>query len=338
MESNPTPTPLRLLADKRDLLIGAAVNTRVLFGTADPRYAETLTQECNACVAENCFKPSEVWRGPRDYRWDQTDALMDWAETHGLTLRGHTLVWHSQTPRWLTPEAAAALAPSELAALLRDYIHAVVGRYKGRVAHWDVVNEAVTDPNDNGLVTPRTDSLWYRTLGPGYLAQAFRWAHEADPDALLYYNDYEIEEPGPKSDAVYALLTDLLRDGVPLNGIGFQAHLVNGWRASNGTRANLRRFAGLGLDWLFTEADVRMRLDGALPTAAQLNAQADAYADLTDLCLTIERGKGLIVWGITDKYSWIPGFRPGEGAALPLDEHYRPKPAYTAIAQRLAGG
>lgn len=327
---------LRRIAETRDLPVGSAVNMAALNG-ADPRYAHTLTGEFNACVAENEFKPSEVWIGPREYDFSVTDRLADLATGNGMLLRGHTLVWHQQTPRWLRSYPDVPVNDTELGALLRDYIHAIVGRYKGRIAHWDVVNEAVHDPEPDGI-TPalREESVWFRALGPDYLAQAFRWAHEADPDARLYYNDYEIEAVGPKSDAVYDLLRNLLAQGVPVHGIGFQGHLLNGWRATEAHRNNLRRFRELGLEWAVTEADIRMQLDGAAPTPEQLADQATGYADLAGLCVSEPGCRGLIFWGFTDAHSWIPGFRKGWGAALPFDKEYRPKPAYHAVCEALS--
>ncbi|MES2460169.1 MAG: endo-1,4-beta-xylanase [Armatimonadota bacterium] len=328
--------PLRELAKSAGLPIGAAVDMKLLSGS-DPRYKETLQREFNACVAENAFKPSEVWIGPREYDFSVTDRLADLAAENGMLLRGHTLVWHQQTPRWLKNEADHP-SPDELKVLLRDYIHAVVGRYKGRVAHWDVVNEAVHDPGVDGAAPGlREDSLWHRALGPEYLRLAFQWAHEADPDARLYYNDYEIEAVGPKSDAVYALICSLIETGAPIDGIGFQGHFMNGWRATDAHRANIRRFVELGLEWAVTEADIRMELNGNPPGEEQLATQAAGFEDLTRLCRTEENCRGLIFWGFTDAHSWIPGFRKGWGASLPLDEAYRPKPAYCAVSAALAG-
>lgn len=330
-------TSLRRLAEARGLPVGAAVNMAALGGD-DPRYAETLRAEFNACVAENAFKPSEVWIGPREYDFSVTDRLADFAAENGMLLRGHTLVWHQQTPRWLSSESGRGVPAEELSGLLRKYIHTMVARYKGRIAQWDVVNEAIHDPDPEGA-TPglREESVWHRALGPDYLAQAFRWAHEADPDARLYYNDYEIEDLGPKSDAVYTLLRDLLAQGVPLHGIGFQGHLLNGWRVTEAHRANVRRFTELGLEWAVTEVDIRMRLDGAPPTPEQLADQAEGYEELTRLCVTDPQCRALIFWGFTDRYSWIPGFRKGWGASLPMDEEYLPKPAYHAVCKALTG-
>lgn len=329
-----TTGTLRLLAEARGLSIGTAVAMAPLCG-GDPRYTETLRREFNACVAENAFKPSEVWVGPREYDFAATDHLADFAAENNMLLRGHTLVWHQQTPRWL--KDPDAFAPEELRGLLRDYIHALVGRYRGRIAHWDVVNEAIHDPAPEGAIPGlREESIWHHTLGVDYLRLAFQWAHEADPNARLYYNDYETEALGPKSDAVYALLRSLNAEGTPIHGVGFQGHLINGWRLSEAHRANVRRFVDLGLEWAITEADIRMQLDGVPPTAEQLADQAEGYAGLCNLCLTEPRCAGLIFWGFTDAHSWIPGFRKGWGASLPLDETYRPKPAYHAVYDALA--
>ncbi len=332
---------LREIAQSAGLPIGAAVDRSVL-QRGDAHYRETLVREFNGVVAENAFKPSEVWIGPREYDFSVTDALADFAQTNGLLVRGYTLVWHQQTPRWLA-EHEKTLTPGECRDLLRDYIHAIVGRYKGRIAHWDAVNEAVLDapidaPHPPGLRTGE-GSVWERTLGPDYLQWAFEWVHEADPDARLYYNDYEIEAVCPKSDAIYNLVKGLLEKNVPIHGVGFQGHLLNGWRLTDSHIENTRRFTDLGLDWLITEADIRMELNGNPPTPEQLQTQATGYADLAHCCKTDPRCTGLFVWGFTDAHSWIPGFRKGWGAALPLDEQfdeqYEPKPAYNALCAAL---
>ena len=232
------------------------------------------------------------------------------------------------------------MSPNVLRDLLRDYIHALVGRYRGQIAHWDVVNEAICDTEPDGVMPglrSGKNSVWERTLGPDYLRLAFEWAHEADPDARLFYNDYEIEATCPKSDAVYALLQNLLARGAPVHGIGFQGHLVGGWRAEKSHTANLSRFLDLGLEWLVTEADVRVPLENGRASETQLAEQAAGYADLARLCVTVPHCRGLFLWGFTDAHSWIPGFRPGWGAALPFDEAYRAKPAYDALRDALAG-
>jgi endo-1,4-beta-xylanase len=319
--------PLRALADMRGLPIGTAVDMPAL--EAEPKYRETLHKEFNACVAENAFKQPAVWKGPYEYSFAAPDRLAAFAQENGMALRGHTLIWHQAVPHWLRDGDYPARAVRDM---LRAYIHAFVGRYRGRIGQWDVVNEALAD--DGGL---RRDSFWYRTYGEDYISEAFTWAGEADPDARLYYNDYGAEDMGPKSNGVYALVRRLQSQGTPIHGVGLQCHFENGWRVTDDHRANVRRLEGLGLDWQVTECDIRICLDGPAPTAEQLAEQARGYGDLIGLCLDEAGCRGFLVWGFTDRHSWIPGFRAGWGAALPLDDDYQPKQAYDAIAAALWG-
>jgi endo-1,4-beta-xylanase len=294
------------------------------------QYGQVLAREFNMCVGENAFKPAYVWKGPREYGFEDTDRLAAFARENNMALRGHTLIWHQSVPPWLKE---GGYKPAEVRDLLSAYIHAIVSRYRGQITAWDAVNEAVEDGENPRL---REESFWYQTLGPEYIDLAFQYAHEADPGVKLYYNDYEAENMGPKSNAVYALVKDMQARGIPIQGVGLQAHLINGWRVSDEHRENVRRIAELGLEWQVTECDIRMELNGKAPTEEQLQVQAEGYADLIRLCREEPGCKGFLVWGFTDAYSWIPGFRQGWGAALLLDEHYNPKPAYHAIAEALA--
>lgn len=321
-------TPLRALAEIRGLPIGAAVDLTAL--EAEPEYRQTLHKEFNMCVAENAFKALSVWIGPYEYAFDGPDRLAAYASENGMMLRGHTLVWHQAVPDWLRE---GGYSPHDIREMLRAYIHAFVGRYRGRIGQWDVVNEAIGE-DETGL---RQDSFWYEALGPDYVSQAFTWASEADPDARLYYNDYGAEDMGPKADEVYTLIRRLHDQGTPIHGVGLQCHFENGWRVTDDYRSNIRRLEELGLDWQVTECDIRMALNGAEPTAEQLAEQASGYADLVGLCLAGARCRGLLIWGFTDRHSWIPGFRPGWGAALPFDADYHPKPAYEALAMTFWG-
>ncbi|MFJ8669107.1 endo-1,4-beta-xylanase [Streptomyces sp. NPDC093600] len=216
--------------------------------------------------------------------------------------------------------------PDELRGIMTDHIAAVVGRYKGRIDHWDVVNEPLAD---DGTLRP---SMWATALGESYIADAFRAARAADPAAKLYLNDYSTEAVGPKSDGMYALVARLLAQGVPVDGVGFQAHLVLGQVPAD-LEANLKRFADLGVDVAVTELDIRMRLPA---TEAKLAQQKTDYAAVIRACLAVKRCTGVTVWGFTDSDSWIPDFFPGEGAATPYDEDLAPKPAYHGIAEALA--
>jgi endo-1,4-beta-xylanase len=314
---------LRDLADARGIFIGAAVAVGPFLG--EDAYRATLGREFNMIVAENIFKWDSIHPSPNTYRFTQPDALVDFAVENGMAVRGHALVWHNQNPGWLVraqPTRATAIE------ILRDHIHSVVGHFKGRVAAWDVVNEAIDDATGK----LRTDSLWYKAIGPDYIAMAFRFAHEADPDARLYYNDYGAEGGGRKSDAVYELVKGLLAEGVPIHGVGWQMHLENGARIGADYRANATRLAGLGLEISITELDVRI-MGEAGPLL--LSVQADTYGDVVELCLEQPNCKAVVSWGFTDRHSWIPGFFTGWDNALIFDRDYAPKRAYDAIRAAL---
>jgi endo-1,4-beta-xylanase len=213
--------------------------------------------------------------------------------------------------------------------VLRGHIRTVVGHYRGKVTEWDVVNEAI---DDKGAMR---DSVWMRVIGPDYIDLAFQWAHEADPDAKLYYNDYELEYPGAKADAVAALVRGLVDRDTPIDGVGFQAHQLTVRKPTPTTfEAALRSYADLGLDVAITELDVGIYLP-AKP--ANLEEQAVIYRDALATCLAVSRCRTLVTWGYTDKYSWIPGELAGFGDALPFDAAYRPKPAAKALRTELAG-
>jgi len=316
--------PLRSYAERRGFHVGAAVAVRPLRN--DAAYRETLRREFNMVVAENAFKWSELRPSRRRFDFRGADAIVEFARSNGMAVRGHTLVWHRQVPRWLV---AGKFTRDEVADLLRQHIRTVVGRYRGKVSAWDVVNEAVDDET-GGL---RADSFWYRALGPEYIELAFRSAREADPDAKLYYNDYSAEGMSRKADGVHKLLSDLKSRGVPVDGVGWQMHELNGFRAGAEHRENARRLIALGLELSITEMDVRVKLPAS---ADDYGRQAEGYASAAEFCLSEPNCKALVLWGFTDKYSWIPGEFPEWGDALIYDRNFRPKPAYSALRRALA--
>jgi endo-1,4-beta-xylanase len=318
----PVDSPLRTLAARHDLRVGTAVNTDAL--AADATYRQLVGAQFNTVTPENVMKwqPVEPTRG--GYDWSAADGLVAFARAHGQLVRGHTLVWHNQLPDWLT---AGTFTPAELRALLRKHILDEVGHFKGRIWQWDVVNEAF---NDDGTMR---DTLWLRALGPDYVADAFRWAHQADPHALLFYNDYNIEGVNPKSDAVYALVRQLRAQGVPVHGVGVQGHFGVQYGLPGDVPENLARFAALHLDVAVTEADVRMPLP---PDGTKIAAQSQGYSVLLQACLLTPRCLSFTVWGFSDKYQWVPGVFQGQGSAALYDEAFTPKPAYRAVQIDLA--
>jgi endo-1,4-beta-xylanase len=312
--------PLRELAERAGFVVGTAVDAQAL--ARKNGYRTELAREFSSVTPENVMKweVTEPERGK--FEFAGADALVDFARDNRMRVRGHTLVWHIQNPPWLRD---GRFSRDEMIALLRRHIHTVVGRYRGRVAAWDVVNEPL---GDSGRLR---ESLWYQRIGAEYIAYAFQFAHEADPEAKLYVNEIGAEGAGRKSDALYAMVKELRRRGVPVGGVGFESHLsLDGVPPS--FPANMRRFADLGLDVAVTEADVRVRLPAA---AHELDVQGDIYADALRDCLAVSACRSFTVWGFTDRHSWIPSNQAGYGAATLLDAELEPKPAYRAVHRAL---
>ena len=316
---------LRDLGAARGLLVGTAVASPGLL--ADPTYAATLAREYGGGVSENDMKWGPVHPAPATYDFAAADAQVAFLEAHGMAVRGHNLAWWMQNPAWLEN---GTWTRDELIDLLRDHIHTVVGHYAGRIDEWDVVNEAI---GLDGLPWP---NVWAKGIGfPDYLDLAFTFAHEADPSAKLFYNDFLIEAPGPRFDAVLSMVTAMQARGVPVDGIGFQAHLGTEPCATacvNRTLANMVRVGAAGLAVSITELDVAVPLP---VTPEKLADQATVYRSVLQACLLAPTCTTFFTWGFTDAHSWIPNQRPGFGAALPFDEQYQPKPAYDALVATL---
>ncbi len=312
---------LQQLAKPWHLDIGTAVQPGPF--ERDWRYRTTLTHEFGSVTAESQLKWDLLQPVQGQFDWSGADALVGFAEANGMAVRGHTLVWHMALPAWLEK---GTFSPDQLRELLRSYIQATVGRYRGRIGTWDVVNEPLADTSGQ-----LRRSVWLDALGPGYIADALRWAHEADPQAKLYINDFGVENLNRKSDALYAMVAKLRADGVPVDGVGFQTHVTIDTPPKT-LRDNLRRFADLGVEVAITELDVR---SAGAATDASRSGQAVVYAGVLRDCLAVPRCVSLTVWGFTDAYSWIPPAYPGWGNACLFDDAFRPKTAYGQIRQVL---
>lgn len=270
------------------------------------------------------------------------DFLVAWAQQHGKLIRGHTLVWHSQLPACKSPPShwvpvpakysnigvSAITDPVELTSVIESHIANVAGRYTGKIHHWDVVNEVF---NDDG--TWRT-SVFYNLLGPKFVDIAFRAAKKADPTAKLFINDYNLDYAGPKVNAMVALVQRLIADGVPIDGIGSQAHLILNNGAIPGMHQPLATLASTGLKVALTELDIRLPLPA---DATKLMNQRDNFNLATAACIRVPNCVGVTTWGVSDKYSWVPGVFAGEGAALIWDENFAKKPAYDGAEAALLG-
>ncbi|MGA2004439.1 MAG: endo-1,4-beta-xylanase [Terriglobales bacterium] len=332
----PAPESLREAAEHSGVLIGAAVRPAEL---SEPAYAATLAREFNMIEPEDALKWEVLRPDSQSFDFHQADEVLDFADRHNIKVRGHTLVWHRQTPGWLNK---GNFTPAQLSNLLETHIRTVVGHYRGKISAWDVANEAF----DEGVRTGQLRStIWYdqpgigyAQQGPAYLAQCFRWAHEADPQALLFYNEAEAEEMNRKSDAIYTMVRDFQRQRVPIDGVGLEMHIGTLHPDIPSISANIARFTALGLQVHLTEMDVSLPVDSRGDASpADLQQQASVYRQIAEACLSHPGCSAIQTWGFTDKYSWIGSHsKHTQGAALMFDRNYQPKPAYVALRNALA--
>ena len=333
---------------KNDFMIGAALNPRQFF-EQDRRAVEIVTTHFNTITPENVLKWALVHPEPARYDFKAADRYVEFGEKRGMFIVGHTLVWHNQTPAWVFQDAKGnALDRESLLQRLREHIFTVVGRYKGTIKGWDVVNEAL---NQDGSMR---QSAWFKIIGEDYLAKAFEFAHEADPSAELYYNDYDLELPAKRAGAV-ALLKKLKKSGVPVHAVGLQNHNLMDWPSAADEDATIGAFAALGLKVNITELDVdvlpRTTKPGAdypvdAPVTPQLNPYVDHLPDTMQLALAkryaelfqvYEKHRNEIdrvtFWGVGDGDSWLNNWPMKGRTNYPLlfDRYGRAKPALAAI-------
>lgn len=336
------PEPTLRSEAPRDLKIGSAVwGQRDLLGY-DPKnpteFQRILASEFDSLTPENDMKWAEIHPEPDVYDFSGADAVVAFAKANNQDVRGHTLLWHSQNPQWVI-DASADWTCEEARDVLEDHVRTVVGRYAGEIYEWDVANEIFQDDWDAGGVRLRTEAnpfLKACAEDPvALIGDVFRWAHEADPKAVLFLNDYNAEGINTKTNAYYALAQELLADGVPLHGFGAQGHLSLMYGFDESIQANFERFAALGLKVAVTEADVRMPLgeDGE-PTAEQIALQAERYDKMLEACLNVPACTSYTVWGFDDARSWVPGVFP-EGYATIMTEEFEKKAAYYALLESL---
>ena len=332
---------LRDLAARINLRIGTAV---IPFDLDNAPYAKVLAEQFSVVTPGNEMKWGVVEPAQGQFDWSGADRLVSFAQAHGQLVRGHTLLWHNQLPTWLTDGVTnGSISSSQLRDLLKQHIFTEVGRFRGKIWQWDVANEFFTDANPSGL---NPNDFWVSNLGPDIIPQAFRWAHQADPHALLFYNDYNIageDGSNAKSDAVFAWLKDMLDQGVPIHGVGDQGHLDTQFGFSGARmQQDLERYASLGLKVAITEADVRTNVDGPttqVPTDSLSQfAQPFEFGQMLKAAMAVPDCLSFTVWGFGDADSWVPGFFTGEGYATIYDVNLQPKPAFFELQQDLALG
>jgi len=329
--------------------VGAALNANQ-FSERDARAAALVKTQFNTISPENVLKWEAVHPQPGTYDFGAPDQYVAFGEKNGMFVIGHTLVWHSQTPRWVFQDASGKpVTRDTLLARMRDHIHTVVGRYKGRIKGWDVVNEAL---NEDGTLRR---SPWLTIIGEDYIAKAFQFAHEADPAAELYYNDYSVENAAKRGGAV-RLIRELKAQGIPVAAIGLQGHDKMDWPTPAQQDSTIVALARLGVKVNITELDVdvlppaiqartadvnvRAELDpkanpyaAGLPDAMQ-TALAARYAALFEVFLkhrdVIDR---VTFWGVGDADSWLNNWPVRGRVSYPLlfDRQDNPKPAFDAV-------
>lgn len=342
--------PAGLAAAWRDAFrIGVAVSNETLDRESGPDL-DLIAREFNSVTAENAMKWGVIRPDGVNWQWTRPDRLVAFAAEHGMHVLGHTLVWHSQVPRTLFTDAAGApLTRTALLGRMEEHIGTLMGRYKGRVHTWDVVNEAVDEGNG------WRRSQWHRIIGDDFMEQAFRMARKADPGAKLLYNDYNMHNP-QKREFLLKVLRDYLDRGVPIDGVGLQGHLGLAYPDLAEWERSIAAYAGLGLEVHVTEldvdvlpspdtgADVSNRAaysretdpwpDG-LPEQVQQQL-ADRYEQIFRILLRYrERVERVTFWGLHDGISWKNGFPiPGRtNYPLLFDRALKPKPAYQRLMQ-----
>jgi len=331
--------PLKTLMP-RGVRIGAALNQAQVEG-AEAAAAAIVTRHFDSISPENLLKWALVHPEPDRYDFPPADRYVAFGEAHGMTVIGHNLVWHRQTPDWVFAGADGGPADREtLLARLRAHIEAVVGRYRGRIHGWDVVNEALAE---DGTLRP---TRWLQAIGPDYIAKAFEYAHAADPGAELYYNDYDLWKPA-KREAALRIVGDIRARGLRVDAVGEQAH----WRLDRPTLAEMEAtvaaITGAGFKAMFTEMDIDVLprspenpyADG-LPDEAQRQLAA-RYAEIFAFVRTHpDQLTRVTFWGVTDARSWLNNYpiRGRTNHPLLWDRQGRPKPAFAAVVAALRPG
>lgn len=341
-------------AFKGDFVIGAAINVAQITGQ-DARGDDLIEAQFNSISPENVLKWEVIHPQPDRYDFDLADKYVAFGQAHHMFIVGHNLVWHNQVPVWVFhDEKGNLLGRAALLARMRDHIHTVVGRYKGRIQSWDVVNEAL---NEDGTLR---QSLWLKIIGEDYIEKAYEYAHEADPQVQLVYNDYNLEKEAKRNGAI-ALIKRLQAKGIPITSVGLQDHDDLAWPTVEQEDATISAFAAQGLTVAISEFDINvLPAAGRQPTAdvtlnVQQNPALDPYAHrlpdavqqqlaerYADLFRVFVKHRDVVrrvtFWGVTDGYSWLNDWPVKGRTNYPLlfDRSGQPKPAYAAVLHTAA--
>jgi endo-1,4-beta-xylanase len=319
--------------------MGVAISPQDVTGPA----AELILRNFTSITAENAMKMGPIHPRENEYNWAPADKIADFAKSNNLKLRGHTLCWHNQAPAWMfVDDNGNQVSKEVLLQRLKDHITAVVTRYKGTIYAWDVVNEVIDDDNNKFY----RESQWYKICGEEFIAKAFEYAHAADPNALLFYNDYNTEDPG-KRQKIYKLLKQLRDAKIPVHGVGLQGHWSIFEPSESEIRKSIEMFAELGLAVQITELDVSVYKSEHQPrkpmpgetgtfTPEQEQLQLNQYVMMFRV-FRENKGKltGVTFWNVSDKNTWLDNFpvRGRKNYPLLFDQQLQPKKAFFAVTK-----
>lgn len=337
-KSNPNPSPVVTLKSTSSFPIGAAISTYGLNGTY--RYKNVLITEFNSISTD--FQLKFDWTEPNQGKFNYTDGdnMVAFASQNHMRVHAHNLIWHQALPTWVLNFSGDSLAWENL---FKTHIEGEANHYKGQVTSWDVVNEAFRD--DDGTLrandkNPGDGSIWGRHLGKDYIARAFQYAHEADPNALLFYNDYGQEWSSAKLDSIISMVSQFKKRGIPISGLGIQLHIdINA--NNDGIKAALQKLAATGLFIHVSELDISVNpasdpnfvftTDKQLAQSTKYQFVASTYKSV----VPIAQQYGITTWEFSDADSWIPAFYKRKDYPLPFDSNYDKKPAYYGLINGL---
>lgn len=310
--------------------VGVAVNPGTL--KAD---GELIRKHFNSLTAENHMKPEELQAEEGTFTFDTADQIVEFAKENNMEMRGHTLVWHNQTPEWMFKDGDKEASREVALDHMQKHIEAVMSHYKEPFYAWDVINEVIED-NGNELLR---ESPWRSIIGDDYVQKAFEFSHAANPDMPLYYNDYNESHP-EKRDKIYTLVKDLLDKGTPIHGVGLQAHWGLEDPSLDNIRAAIEKYASLGLKLHITEMDVSVfnfddkRTDLKEPTAEMMEKQAERYDAFFKLFREYsEHIESVTLWAASDRYNWLDHFpvRGRKNWPMLFDVNNEPKESFHRI-------
>jgi endo-1,4-beta-xylanase len=312
--------------------LGAAISYSLLESNA--QYRNTIIQNFQSVSFTNELKMKNVQREEGVWDFSRVDSMLHFARNNNLQVHGHTLVWHHSVPDWLGNYSGDS---AKLEEIMKQHIFQVISHCKGKVVSWDVVNEAISDTSGNYF----RGTIWSRNLGEGFIERAFHYAHEADPDALLFYNEYGTEQDTLKFSKTMRMIKNLQQRGVPVHGIGFQMHTQLGWPPVELIDSLVKVAASTGLLIHFSEVDVSVNglfnSTGYLTSLEDdmLMAQTVRYQKLAEIyhSIPVKQQFALTTWGVHDGSTWLRDHYVRNKSEWPLlfDDHFNPKPAFFAI-------